>query len=121
MQSIAENIVEHINNHIIDGIFKMGGVIEFKFLYATSLKDLKTQADIDAIYLDRRTITPDEVRDKQGKKALPNQHGEVLLQPSKLGVIDINLTQEEFAAAKAPPPEPPEVEPNKEDPNTEEM
>ncbi|MEK3699347.1 phage portal protein [Paenibacillus sp. FSL R10-2199] len=121
VQSIAENIVEHINNHIIDGIFKMGGVIEFKFLYATSLKDLKTQADIDAIYLDRRTITPDEVRDKQGKKALPNQHGEVLLQPSKLGVIDINLTQEEFAAAKAPPPEPPEVEPNKEDPNTEEM
>jgi HK97 family phage portal protein len=120
IQSIAENIVEHINNHIIDGIFKMGGVLEFKFHYATSLKDLKTQADIDAIYLDRRVDTPDEVRDKRGKKALPNQHGEVLLQPSKLGVIDINLTQEELAAAKAPPPEPPEVEPNKEDPNTEE-
>lgn len=118
VQSIAENIVEHINNHIIDGIFKMGGMIEFKFIYATSLKDLKTQADIDAIYLDRRTWTPDEVRDKQGKKAIPNQHGEVLLQPSKLEVVDINLTQEELAAAKTPP-EPPEVKPNKEEPNTE--
>ncbi|MEK5415167.1 phage portal protein [Paenibacillus sp. FSL L8-0708] len=119
VQSIAENIVEHINNHIIDGIFKMGGMIEFKFIYATSLKDLKTQADIDAIYLDRRTWTPDEVRDKQGKKALPNQHGEVLLQPSKSAVVDINKTQEELVAAKAPP-DPSEVEPNKEDPNTEE-
>ncbi|AWV35163.1 phage portal protein [Paenibacillus odorifer] len=119
VQNIAENIVEHINNHIIDGIFKMGGVLEFKFLYATSLKDLKTQADIDAIYLDRRVDTPDEVRDKRGKKALPNQHGEVLLQPSKLEVIDINSTQEELADTKDPPPEPPEAKPNIEDPNTE--
>jgi hypothetical protein len=120
VQNIAENIVEHINNHIIDGIFKMGGVLEFKFLYATSLKDLKTQADIDAIYLDRRVDTPDEVRDKRGKKALPNQHGEVLLQPSKLEVIDINSTQEELAATKDPPLEPPEAKANIEDPNTEE-
>lgn len=118
VQSIAENIVEHINNQIIDGMFGMGGVLEFKFHYATSLKDLKTQADIDAIYLDRRVDTPDEVRDKRGKKALPNQHGEVLLQPSKLESIDINLTQEELAAAKEPP-EPPEVKPNTNDPNTE--
>lgn len=124
VQSIAENIVEHINNHIIDGIFKMGGVIEFKFIYATSLKDLKTQADIDAIYLDRRVTTPDEVRDKQGKKALPNQHGEVLLQPSKSAVVDINKTQEELAETertKSVSPEPiaQEDELNKEDPDTE--
>ncbi|MDH6373543.1 HK97 family phage portal protein [Paenibacillus sp. PastF-3] len=119
VQSIAENIVEHINNQIIDGMFGMGDVLEFKFHYATSLKDLKTQADIDAIYLDRRVDTPDEVRDKRGKKALPNQHGEVLLQPSKLEVIDINSTQEELAATKDPPPEPPEAKPNKEETNTE--
>ncbi|MHA6530194.1 phage portal protein [Paenibacillus sp. BAC0078] len=124
VQSIAENIVEHINNHIIDGIFKMGGMIEFKFLYATSLKDLKTQADIDAIYLDRRVTTPDEVRDKQGKKALPNQHGEVLLQPSKISVVDINKTQEELAEAEKVKNTPPiplsqEDDLNKEDPNTE--
>lgn len=90
IQAIAENIVEHINNEIIDSRFKMGGLIEFKFHYATSLKDLKTKADIDAIYLDRRVVTPDEVRDNLGKKALPNNHGEVLMLPSKSQVIDIN-------------------------------
>ncbi len=127
VQNIAENIVEHINNHIIDGIFKMGGVLEFKFLYATSLKDLKTQADIDAIYLDRMIDTPDEVRDKRGKKAHPNQHGEVLLLPGKTNVIDINKTRQEIdeatqaAQSKAKPPEDPlDTEPNKEDPNTSE-
>ncbi|MEK4881438.1 MULTISPECIES: phage portal protein [Paenibacillus] len=121
VQSIAENIVEHINDQIIDGIFGMGGILEFKYHYATSLKDLKTQADIDAIYLDRRVDTPDEVRDKRGKKALPNQHGEVLLQPSKLEVIDINSIQEELAATKDPPSEPTEAKPNKKDTNTEQM
>jgi Phage portal protein. len=101
IQTIAENIVEHINNHIIDGIFKMGGLIEFKFHYATSLKDQKTKADIDAIYLDRMVITPDETRDSLAKKALPNGHGEVLLQPSNKVVIDINKTREEIDEAKA--------------------
>lgn len=91
VQSIAENIVEHINNHIIDGIFGMGGVLEFKFHYATSLKDRKLKADIDAIYLDRRVITPDEVRDEQAKKALPNGHGEVLLVPGKTSVVNLNV------------------------------
>jgi len=89
VQSISENIVEHINNHIIDGIFGMGGVLEFKFHYETSLKDRKLKADIDAIYLDRRVITPDEVRDEQAKKALPNGHGEVLLVPGKTTVVNL--------------------------------
>ncbi|MMZ57878.1 Phage portal protein [compost metagenome] len=90
IQSIAENIVEHINNHIIDGIFHLGGAIEFKFHYETSLKQQKLKADIDAIYLDRRVKTPDEVRDEMAKKALPNRHGEVLLMPGKTTVVDIN-------------------------------
>lgn len=98
VEAIAENIVEHINNHIIDGIFNLGGVVEFKYHYASSLKDQKLKADIDAIYLDRRTITPDEVRDSLARKALPNKHGEVLLQPSKAAVVDLNE-----ATAKAPP------------------
>lgn len=101
VQSVAENIVEHINNHIIDGIFKLGGKIEFKFHYAVSLKDQKLKADIDAIYLDRRVITPDEVRDGLARKALPNEHGEVLLMPSKSSVIDINKTKEEIDEQKA--------------------
>lgn len=90
VQNIAENIVEHINNHIIDGIFGMGGVLEFKFHYETSLKDRKLKADIDAIYLDRRVVTPDEVRDEQAKRALPNGHGEVLLVPGKTTVVNLN-------------------------------
>lgn len=101
VQTIAENIVEHINNHIIDGIFKMGGVIEFKFHYATSLKDQKLKADIDAIYLDRMVTTPDETRDGLAKKAHPNGHGEVLLQPSNKVVIDINKTRDEINEQKA--------------------
>lgn len=96
VQNVAENIVEHINNHIIDGIFKMGGKIEFKFHYGTSLKDQKLKADIDAIYLDRRVSTPDEVRDELARKALPNGHGEVILMPGKTTVIDINKTKEEI-------------------------
>jgi len=90
VQSIAENIVEHINNHIIDGLFKMGGKIEFKFHYGTSLKDQKLKADIDAIYLDRRVITPDEVRTDLAKKPLPNGHGEVILTSSNVMVVDVN-------------------------------
>ncbi|MCY9593731.1 phage portal protein [Paenibacillus chitinolyticus] len=77
--SIAENISEHINNEIIDGFFKMGDVLEFKFLYATSLKELKQKAEIDAMYLDRGVDTPDEVRNDRGKKALPNKHGEIVI------------------------------------------
>lgn len=100
VQSIAENIVEHINNHIIDGIFKMGGKIEFKFLYATSLKDQKLKADIDAIYLDRGVDTIDEVRDSRGKKALPNGHGEVIMLPTNRDVIDINKKRDEIEKAK---------------------
>ncbi len=109
IHSVAENIVEHINNHIIDGIFKLGGKVEFKFHYATSLKDQKLRAEIDAIYLDRRALTPDEVRDGIARKALPNGHGEVLLQPSKLSVVDVNKKPEENgekaneAKAKDPP------------------
>ncbi|MDR0269632.1 phage portal protein [Paenibacillus sp.] len=94
IKSIAENIVEHINNHIIDGIFNLGGVVEFKFHYETSLKDQKLKADIDAIYLDRRVLTPDEVRDSMAKKELPNKHGEVLLMSGKTTVIDINKPAE---------------------------
>lgn len=101
VQNVAENIVEHINNHIIDGIFKMGGQIEFKFQYATSLKDLKTKADIDAIYLDRGVDTIDEVRDSKGKKAHPNKHGEVIRLPNNSQVIDINKTRDEIDEAKA--------------------
>lgn len=109
IHSVAENIVEHINNHIIDSIFKLGGKVEFKFHYATSLKDQKLRADIDAIYLDRRVLTPDEVRDGIARKALPKGHGEVLLQPSKLTVVDVNKNPEENgekaneAKAKDPP------------------
>lgn len=112
IQSIAENIVEHINNHIIDGIFKMGGLIEFKFHYATSLKDLKTKADIDAIYLDRGVDTIDEVRDSRGKKAHPNNHGERILLPNNHEVIDINLTMEDQEPKKSNT-DPPQV-PNEE-------
>lgn len=122
IESIAENIVEHINNHIIDGIFHLGGVIEFKFHYATSLKDQKLKADIDAIYLDRRVKTPDEIRDELAKKALPNSHGEVLLMPGKTTVIDINKTQEEIddeMKKKVVPPEEdlPDDEQDIEEPN----
>ncbi|WP_391573860.1 phage portal protein [Cohnella sp.] len=100
LQSIAENFVEHINRHIIDGIFKLGGKVEFKFLYATKLKDLKTKADIDAIYLDRGVDTIDEVRAERGKKAHPNKHGEVILLPKN--VIDINEVREK-KNNKSPP------------------
>lgn len=119
INSIAENIVEHINNHIIDGLFNMRGKIEFKFHYGTSLKDQKTKADIDAIYLDRRVVTPDEVRtDSLAKKALPNKHGEVLIFSNS--VIDINKTPEEIEQqkqqqAQAPPGN--EDQPNKPQPN----
>ncbi len=123
IESIAENIVEHINNHIIDGIFHLGGVIEFKFHYATSLKDQKLKADIDAIYLDRRVKTPDEVRDDLAKKALPNGHGEVLLMPGKTAVIDINKTRDEIddetKRNDIPPEEdPPDDKQDIDDPNT---
>lgn len=94
IKSIAENIVEHINNHIIDGIFHLGGAVEFKFHYETSLKDQKTKADIDAIYLDRGVDTIDEVRDSRGKKAHPNNHGEVITMASNRTVIDINEARE---------------------------
>lgn len=100
IKSIAENLVEHINNHIIDGIFKLGGLVEFKFHYETSLKDQKTKADIHAIYIDRMTLTPDEARADLGRKAIPNKHGEVLLQPSKFSVVDLNKTQEDIQAEK---------------------
>lgn len=96
IQSIAENIVEHINNHIIDGIFHLGGAVEFKFHYETSLKQQKLKADIDAIYLDRRVVTPDEVRDSMARKELPNKHGEVLLMSGKTAAIDINKRAEEI-------------------------
>ncbi|WP_339309804.1 phage portal protein [Paenibacillus sp. FSL k6-2145] len=107
VQSISENIVEHINNHIIDGIFGMGGVLEFKFHYETSLKDRKLKADIDAIYLDRRVITPDEVRDEQAKKALPNGHGEVLLVPGKTTVVNLNDPAGGQPQSKEPTSDPP--------------
>ncbi|GGF86812.1 phage portal protein [Paenibacillus aceti] len=113
IQSIAENIVEHINNHIIDGIFHLGGAVEFKFHYETSLKHQKLKADIDAIYLDRRVVTPDEVRDGKAMKELPNKHGEVLLMPGKTAVININ------EPAEGKPPDDP-VEPNIDEPNTDE-
>ena len=100
VESIAENIVEHINNHIIDGMFNLGGVLEFKFHHATSLKDQKLKADIDAIYLDRRTITPDEVRDSLARKALPNKHGEVLLVPGNASIVDLNKSSDESAEEK---------------------
>jgi HK97 family phage portal protein len=117
IQSIADTIAEHINNEIIDGHFKMGHAIHFKFKYATSMKDKKTQADIDAIYLDRRTVTPDEVRgDSLAKKALPKQHGEVILMPGKSQVIDINKTAEEQVQNNDPPPPDPN-NPNSQDPN----
>ncbi|WP_078499201.1 phage portal protein [Paenibacillus selenitireducens] len=115
IQSIAENIVEHINNHIIDGIFKMGGIIEFKFHYATSLKDLKTKADIDAIYLDRGVDTIDEVRDSKGKKAHPNGHGERILVP-KEKAIDINKTMEQQTQTTEHVNK--KIDPNSNDPNT---
>lgn len=103
IQAIADTIAEHINNEIIEGQFKMGHAIKFKFNYATSLKDQKLKADIDAIYLDRRVSTPDEVRDSLSKKALPNQHGEILLMPGKTQVIDINKTLEEQTPAPVDP------------------
>jgi len=97
IQSIAENIVEHINRNIIDGIFKLGGQVEFKFHYEASLKAQKAKADIHAIYLDRRTITPDEVRADNARKPLPNHAGEVVLQPSNLSAIDLNKMPEDQA------------------------
>ncbi|WP_135552094.1 phage portal protein [Paenibacillus cymbidii] len=111
--SVAENIVEHINRQIIEGIFKLGGKIEFKFLYATSLKDQRAQADIDAIYLDRGVDTIDEVRDNRGKDALPNGHGQTILLPSKNKAININKTieqlqQEADAAAEVAKGKPPD-------------
>jgi HK97 family phage portal protein len=118
IQSIADTIAEHINNEIIDGRFNMGSVIQFKFKYATSLKDQKLKADIDAIYLDRRVLTPDEVRDSLTKKALPNQHGEVLLMPGKTQVIDINKTAEEQTQDNNTDPPVDPNEPNPTDPNT---
>lgn len=113
IHSIAENIVEHINRHIIDGIFKLGGKIEFKFIYATSLKDQKTQADIDAIYLDRGVDTVDEVRDSRGKKALPNGYGEIVSMAPNRVVIDINQPRDQKAEDKPePPPDPSANNPN---------
>jgi len=118
IQAIADTIAEHINNEIIDGSFNMGGVIQFKFKYAVSLKDQKLKADIDAIYLDRRVTTPDEVRDSLNKKALPNNHGEVILLPNSTNVIDINKTAEEQEVQQTtdPPPTDPN-QPNPSDPN----
>ncbi|MNC30738.1 Phage portal protein [compost metagenome] len=118
VQSIAENIVEHINNHIIDGIFGMGGVLEFKFHYATSLKDQKLKADIDAIYLDRRVKTPDEVRDEQAKKALPNGHGEVLLVPGQTTVVYLNDPAGGQSQAKENTSDPPPSTNEEDEPNT---
>lgn len=111
IQSIAENIVEHINNHIIDGIFHLGGAVEFKFHYETSLKQQKLKAEVDAIYLDRRVVTPDEVRDSMAKKELPNKHGEVLLMPGKTTVIDINKKTDDKSSSDP-------IEPNDDDPST---
>lgn len=116
IQSIAENITEHINSHIIDGIFKLGGVVEFKFHYATSLKDLKTKAEIDATYLDRGVDTIDEVRDSRGKKAHPNGHGEVINMPNQRQIIDINKPREEQQPNNNPDAQP--NKPNPPDPNT---
>ncbi|KIL35158.1 phage portal protein [Cohnella kolymensis] len=101
IQSIADTIAEHINNEIIDGHLKLVSAIQFKFKYATSLKDQKIKADIDAIYLDRGVDTIDEVRESKGKKAHKNKHGEVILMPSKATVIDINKTREEIDEEKA--------------------
>lgn len=90
IQAIAESIVEHINNEIIDAMFGLGGVVEFKFHYVTSLKDQKLQADIDAIYLDRMATTPDEIRGARGEKALPNGHGEVVTIATNRKIIDLS-------------------------------
>jgi HK97 family phage portal protein len=101
IQSIADTIAEHINNEIIEGQFKMGSFIQFKFKYAVSLKDQKVKADIDAIYLDRGVDTIDEVRESKGKKAHQNQHGETILLPNNATVIDINKTRDAIDAEKA--------------------
>jgi HK97 family phage portal protein len=114
IKSIAENITEHINRHIIDGIFHLSGKVEFKFLYATSLKDLKTKADIDATYLDRGVDTIDEVRDSRGKKAHPNGHGEVIYLPNTTKAIDINKTKEQLR--KEAPETAANVKPEPDDP-----
>jgi phage portal protein BeeE len=95
VQTVAENIVEHINRYIIDGIFHMGGKIEFKFHYETSLKHQKLKADIDAVYLDRGVDTIDEVRNSRGKKELPNKRGEVITLPANRKIIDINRSQKQ--------------------------
>jgi HK97 family phage portal protein len=115
IHSIADTIAEHINNEIIDGYFKVGHAIQFKFKYATSMKDKKTQAEIDDIYVKNGTYIIDEVRDGQSKKPLPNKLGEVVLFPSNSKVIDINKTLEEQSV------NPPPIDPNnqiKPDPNT---
>jgi HK97 family phage portal protein len=110
IQSIADNIAEHLNNEIIGGYLGMDGKIAFKFHYAQSLKDQKTQADIDAVYLDRMVKTPDEIRQARGLKAHPNSYGNVLLKPSTMQVFDLRQPFE-----LPPPPDPNKKEPT--DPN----
>ncbi|MDB5053285.1 MAG: phage portal protein [Bacilli bacterium] len=104
IQSIADTIAEHINNEIIDGRFNMGSVIKFKFKYATSLKDQKTQAEINDIYIKNGTYVLDEVRDSLGKKAHKNKLGEVILFPTAAKVIDTNKPLEEQTPATTNPP-----------------
>ncbi|WP_274362745.1 phage portal protein [Paenibacillus thermotolerans] len=108
IQSIADTISEYINDKIIDDYFGLGDVIQFKFIYAQSLKDQKTQAEIDQIYLDRKVFTVDEVRGSKGKKTHPNKHGEVVLLPGSVKSIDINKPMEE----QEPPPESTPLPPN---------
>jgi len=117
IQSVADTIAEHINDKIIDDFFGLGDAIQFKFHYAQSLKDQKIKAEIDAIYLDRRVITPDEVRaDSLAKQPLPNGHGEVVLLPSNVKSMDINKSLEDGsmleAEGKTGKDEPEQIEPN---------
>jgi HK97 family phage portal protein len=118
IQSVADTIAEHINDKIIDDFFGLGDAIQFKFHYAQSLKDQKIKAEIDAIYLDRRVVTPDEVRtDSLAKQPLPNGHGEVVLLPGKTRAININQPPND----NSPPNETngtEPIEPNEDDDDT---
>jgi HK97 family phage portal protein len=116
IQSIADTIAEHINNEIIEGQFKMGHVIQFKFKYAVSLKDQKTQAEINDTYIKNGTYVIDEVRDSLGKKGHKNKLGEVILFPSNAKVIDINKSLEEQVANNPPTADPPKTDPNNPNP-----
>lgn len=114
IQSIADTIAEHINNEIIDGFFKLGHAIQFKFKYVTSMKNKKTQAEIDDVYIKNGTYVIDEVRDSLGKKPHKNKLGEVILFPSAAKVIDTNKSLDEQLTGPQP------IDPNnqiKSDPN----